>query len=276
MNVQYNKTYSHNLGREMEWKQYGQEGQGVLVFPSQDQRFYEWEDNGMIDVLAPMIEAGKFHLICCDGIDRETWSVVNEQVDAAYREGRNPESVSYSQLIEQHERWFRYIVDELIPAVNHGQKLLVTGCSMGGYHAANVFFRCPELFDTLISLSGLFHADYFFPGFADTGIAHHIPEQCIANDLDKASDLIYHNSPLHYLQDSLLSQKTIILCCGQGAYERVTLPSTQRLGQLLEQKGIHTWVDIWGNDVSHDFYWWRKQAAYFFDKLFNQQLRIAA
>ena len=276
MKVQYNKQYSQHLQREMEWKQYGDEGQGVLVFPSQDQRFYEWEDNGMIDVLSPMIEQGKFHLICCDSIDRETWSVVNERVDAAYREGRQPESVSYRQLIEQHERWFRYITEELIPTVNGGRRLLVTGCSMGGYHAANTFFRCPELFDGLISLSGLFHADYFFPGFDNTGIAHHIPDQCIANDLDEAAPLIRRNSPLHYLHNALLAQKTIILCCGQGNYERVTLPSTERLGDLLAQKGISAWVDVWGKDVSHDFYWWRKQAAYFFDKLFNQQAKAAA
>ena len=64
MNVQYNRHWSDNLGRYMEYKVYGTEGKGVLVFPSQDQRFYEWEDNGMIDVLAPMIEAGQIHIIC--------------------------------------------------------------------------------------------------------------------------------------------------------------------------------------------------------------------
>ena len=94
MQVQYYKQYSHNLEREMEWKQYGQEGQGVLVFPSQDQRFYEWEDQGMVAVLAPMIESGQLYLICCDSIDRETWSLT---------EGNQHER------IELHERWFNYI-----------------------------------------------------------------------------------------------------------------------------------------------------------------------
>ena len=68
MKIQYNKKYSENLGREMEWKQYGDKGQGVLVFPSQNQRFFEWEDNGMVDVLSPLIDAGKIHLICCDRV----------------------------------------------------------------------------------------------------------------------------------------------------------------------------------------------------------------
>lgn len=249
MNIHYNIAYSENLGRNMEWKQYGDEGQGVLVFPSQDQRFYEWEDNGMVSVLAPMIESGKIHLVCCDSIDTETWS--DYEGDHARR-------------IELHERWFRYITEELVPAVSNGKQLIVTGCSMGGYHAGNIFFRRPDLFCSLVSLSGLFHADYFFHDFTD--------------------DLVWKNSPLHYLaaqQDpSILLEKLrgkeIILCCGQGYYEDITCPSTERLGNLLMEKDVPVWVDIWGKDVSHDFCWWRKQAAYLFDILINKKLRIAA
>lgn len=249
MQVQYYKQYSHNLGREMEWKQYGQVGQGVLVFPSQDQRFYEWEDQGMVAVLAPMIESGQLHLICCDSIDRETWSLT---------EGNQHER------IELHERWFNYIIEELIPQVNHGQQLIVTGCSMGGYHAGTFFFRRPDLFCSLLSLSGLFHADYFFPDFCD--------------------GLIWRNSPLHFLTEqndpSLLlnayRDKQIILCCGQGNYEDITCPSTQRLGALLQAKNIPAWVDIWGYDVDHDFAWWRKQAQYFFGHIINNRKQQAA
>ncbi len=259
MEVKYYKTYSENLQREVEYKTYGQEGRGVLVFPSQDQRFYEWEDNGMIEVLSPMIEAGLFHLICCDSIDKETWSVVNDNPNA---------NVDYQPLIDLHESWFRYITEELIPAVGNGEKLIVTGCSMGGYHAGNVFFRRPDLFDTILSLSGLFHADYFFPGF----------------DESDATSLIFRNSPLHYLPTQndphLLNEqyrnKQIILCCGQGDYEEITCASTLRLGQLLAEKNIPAKVDIWGYDVNHSFDWWRKQALYFFSQIFNQQLRIAA
>ena len=69
MEARYYKHWSAALGREMEYKTFGNRGRGVLVFPSQDQRFWEWEDNGMVDGLAPMIESGLIHLICCDSID---------------------------------------------------------------------------------------------------------------------------------------------------------------------------------------------------------------
>lgn len=262
MEVHYYKTYSNNLHRDMEYKTYGNAGRGVLVFPSQDQRFYEWEDNGMISVLAPMIEAGEFHLICCDSIDKETWSIF-EHANVNDNDNKAARSERYQGLIELHERWFNYIVDELIPSVNNGEKLIVTGCSMGGYHAGNVFFRRPDLFDTLLSLSGLFHADYFFPEFNN--------------------ELIYNNSPLHFLNEKtdpsiLLNayrEKEIILCCGQGYYEDITCPSTQRLGTLLAEKNIPAWVDIWGNDVNHDFEWWRKQAVYFFNYLIKEKKQVA-
>ena len=200
----------------------------------------------MVDVLAPMIESGLIHLICCDSIDQETWSVVDANPHKQH---------DYQSLIQLHERWFEYITDELIPAVSDGQRLSVTGCSMGGYHAGNLFFRRPDLFDTMLSLSGLFHADYFFPGYQE--------------------ELIYRNSPLHYLRDqndpSLLldtfRDKQIILCSGQGEYEGVTKESTCRLSKLLNEKGIPHWTDIWGFDVSHSFEWWRKQAKYFFDHI---------
>lgn len=250
MKIEYHKTWSENLNREIEYKTYGDCGRGVLVFPSQDQRFYEWEDNGMIDVLAPMIEAGEFRLICCDSIDAETWSLSDGD---------------YNQRIELHERWFNYIVDELIPQVSRGEKLIVTGCSMGGYHAGNFLFRRPDLFSGIVSLSGLFHADYFFPNFSN--------------------DLIYRNSPLDYLANinnpSLIAEqykdKTLIFCCGQGDWcEEITSNSTARLRDTLRNIGVEGWFDFWGHDVTHDFHWWRIQAKYFFEKLAYGNIQKAA
>ena len=54
-----------------------------------------------------------------------------------------------------------------------------------------------------------------------------------------------------------------IMCCGQGAWEADLLASTRGLQAILESKGIHPIVDIWGQDVSHDWYWWEKQWVYF-------------
>ena len=125
MQEQYFKHYSQSLSRDMEYKIFGHTGHAMIAFPSQDGRFYDYADRGMIHELTPWIEAGKIRVICVDGIDWETWS--NTGGDNRWR-------------IEQQERYFHYITDELPPNIRHydGETFMVTGCSMGGYHAGNV------------------------------------------------------------------------------------------------------------------------------------------
>lgn len=243
MKTQYFKKYSTALDRDMEYKTYGDKGRGVLVFPSQDGRFYDYQDFDMVAVLSQHIDAGRIHLICVDSIDRETWSF---------------SAGDEHQRISLHEKWYHYIIDELVPQVSKpGETLIATGCSMGGLHAANFFFRRPDIFDTLLSLSGLYHAGFFFPNYHDP--------------------LVYDNSPLDFLSNmpadhpymELYRKRDIILCVGQGAWEDDLLDSTRRMDAVLQQKKIPAWVDYWGGDVSHDWQWWRKQVAYFMDKLLS-------
>ena len=52
MKVEYFKEYSNCLNREMEFKIYGHTGIPLLVFPAQDGRFYDFENFGMVSVIA--------------------------------------------------------------------------------------------------------------------------------------------------------------------------------------------------------------------------------
>lgn len=244
MFINYIKRYSQSLGRDMEYKTYGDTGHAVLVFPSQDGRFFDYENMGMVDAAASFIESGKIRLICVDSIDRDTWS----KLDGDPR-----------TRIEQHERWYHYIIDEVIPEVRRsGETFMVTGCSMGGFHAGNFFFRRPDLFDTLIALSGLYHASYFFGDYSD--------------------DLVYGNSPIDFLtwmpSDhyywNLYRTRRIICCVGQGRWEDDLLDSTRRLDTILAEKHIPHWFDYWGYDSDHDWPWWRKQISYFLGKVVNE------
>ena len=241
MKTNYVKHFSQSLGRDMEYKTYGENGHAVLVFPSQNGRFYDYENMGMVNAVAPFIEEEKIRLICVDSIDSETWSDIGG--DARWR-------------IELHERWYNYIINELIPEVRHANEtFIVTGCSMGGFHSGNFFFRRPDLFDTLIALSGLYHASYFFGNYSD--------------------ELVYLNSPIdnltwmpvdHYYWN-LYRSRRIICCVGQGNWEDDLLESTRRLDTILAQKNVPHWFDYWGYDSDHDWPWWQKQIAYFLCKV---------
>ncbi len=238
MVIQHYKNYSTSLGRDMEYMTYGDRGRGVIVFPSQNGRYSDYQGFGMVDVLSPFIERGQIRLICIDSIDGETWS--SDICDEHLR-------------IVLHEKWFHYIVDELIPAVRQfdGETFIATGCSMGGFHTANFFFRRPDIFDTMIALSGLYHADYFLKNYQDP--------------------LTYDNSPLDFLRNmpadhpymELYRSRRIIFCVGQGDWEEDLLDSTRRMNALLSEIKVPAWFDYWGYDVAHDWPWWRKQIVYF-------------
>ena len=221
MNINYVKKYSNALGRDMEYKTYGDKGHPVLVFPSQDGRFYDYQDFDMVGVLSSFIEQGKIRLVCADSIDRETWSDIQGD---------------HHRRIELHERWFHYIVDELIPDVRHysNEPFIVTGCSMGGFHAGNFFFRRPDLFDTLLALSGLYYAGYFFHNYHDP--------------------LVYDNSPQDFLRQmpadhlywDIYRHRRIILCRAIGKTNCSTAPVRWMLcsGRRTCLPGLTTGVTI--------------------------------
>lgn len=244
MHTQYFNFYSHALGHNMECKIYGHAGRPILFIPCQDGHYYDFENFKMADVFAPWIESGQVMVCSINTIDEETWS--NKNGDCRWR-------------IERHEQWIRYITDEVVPFLRHAANemngwngepgIMVFGASLGATHAANLYFRRPDLFDRLLALSGIYTSEYGFGDYMD--------------------DLVYQNSPVHYMANlpgdhpyvaQYNSQKSVI-CVGQGAWE---LPeSTRQLHYSLQSKGINTWVDYWGYDCRHDWDWWYKQVVYF-------------
>ena len=153
------------------------------------------------------------------------------------------------------------LFDEVAPFIdqhcgNMGEKFIVTGCSMGAYHAVNFFFRHPDVFDSLIALSGLYQLSMFIGDYMD--------------------EQVYFNSPLAYLPNledtwylDQYRQSQIIVCCGQGAWEDAMLADSLQLKSILEAKDIPAWIDIWGYDVNHDWPWWHKMMPYYLELGYN-------
>ena len=48
---------------------YGHYGRPVLVFPSEPGRAWDFENNGMVDAVADLIDAGRVKLYCVDSLD---------------------------------------------------------------------------------------------------------------------------------------------------------------------------------------------------------------
>jgi Uncharacterized protein conserved in bacteria len=243
MQTEYAAWHSPAVGQKMELKAYGWRGRPVLVFPTSGGRFHEYEDFGMIGALQPFLEEGRLCLFAVDSLDRQTW--LNGTASPAEKAAR-------------HESYERYILEEVLPFIHGrlqgGQKVLSTGCSLGAYHAANIFFRHPDRFDAVIGLSGLYSL-----GFS------------LGDDL---RDGTYFHSPLHYLpalEDPWFLERyresRIVLCAGQGAWEEESIRDTLALKGVLESKAVPAWVDLWGFDVDHDWPWWHRQMPYFLGSL---------
>lgn len=251
METQYFKDYSPALGRDMECKIYGHAGHPMLFIPCQDGHFYDFENFRMAEVLSPWIESGQLMVISIDTIDTETWS--NKGGDPGWRSYR-------------HDQWIHYITDEVVPFIQSVARerngwdsnpgVMVFGCSLGATHAANLYFRRPDLFDRVLALSGIYTADYGFDGYMD--------------------ELLYNNSPTHFLPNmpndhyyiNLYNSNKGVICVGRGAWE---IPdSTYNLNNILKSKGINLWVDFWGYDCCHDWDWWYKQVVYFMPYLLSE------
>lgn len=247
--MQYEEVswYSERVNRWMRIKIYGHYGVPVICYPCQGKQSDDFYNNGMIDNLADYIESGKIKLYCLDSNDDET--VDNKGWDRAH--------ASY-MLSQYHE----YVVNEVLPFVCDRQggycEPFLFGCSMGATHAANHFFRRPDLFSGFLGLSGNYDNKYFFPDYFDENA--------------------YNNSPVHYLDNmpndhpwiEIYNQKTMVIVIGKGAYEYLVDYSNYWLKEVTDRKGIHIWYNFWDESVTHDWPSWKYQARYFIDLLLEE------
>ena len=244
MEIRYYKHFSNSLQRDMEFKVYGHTGKPVLFVPCQAGRFWDFEAFHMIDTWAKWIEAGQVTVYSCDTIDGETWA--NKDGDCAWR-------------VQLHERWYHYIVDELVPYINalnyertgSHQLIMTFGCSMGATHAGNLFFRRPDLFGSVLALSGLYDAGSFFPDYMDETLYNNCP------------NLFLQNMPSDHYYMNMYNERKMVFCVGQGAWEDELKVSTGWLARVCHEKGIHAQVDFWGHDVNHDWDWWYRQCDHY-------------
>src|SRR3954462_11426276 len=218
---------------------YGHYGRPVVAFPSENGEVHDWEERGMVDALAALLDAGRLKLYCVPSFDRGSWT------------GR---ALPIEERARRHGHYEWWVLSRLVPFVqadSHTQELLATGTAFGPYHAANFCLKRADLFPVAICMSGVY--DVTVQGGGERGEA------------------VYFNNPMDYVAnlggdhlDWLRAHASLLLVCGQGQLEDTTgaLESTRRFGSLLAEKGIPHEADLWGWDVPHDWPSWRNQIAH--------------
>ncbi|GIF70580.1 esterase family protein [Asanoa siamensis] len=235
------ELFSPAIGTAGSVVRYGHFGRPVLVFPSEQGRASDFAGNGMVGAVADLVDAGRVKLFCVDSYDAASWAARDLPLEERAR---------------KHGAFESWIVDQVVPFIHQDQgeaaDIIVTGCSMGAFHALNFACKRADLFPLAMCFSGNYDPAAWH-GWGDRGEA------------------TYFNTPVDYLAnlhgdhlDWLRSRLSVLLVCGQGQWEDTTgaLASTRRVAGLLAEKGIKHELDLWGHDVPHDWPSWRAQWAH--------------
>ncbi len=221
---------------------YGDHGRPVLVFPSEGGRAEDFESNGMVGAVVDLVDAGRVRFYCVDSLDAYTWSDKSAAID---------------ERASRHGLYTDWLIGEVVPMIRAETggdvELMTLGCSLGAYHAVHLALQRADLFPLAIGLSGNYDVSSWH-AWGDRGDATYF-----ANPADYVRRL--HGEHLDWLRDRL----SLLLVCGQGQWETHptgSLPSTQTMARVLQEKGIRCELDLWGHDVSHDWPWWRRQLAH--------------
>ncbi|HLU08685.1 MAG TPA: alpha/beta hydrolase-fold protein, partial [Oceanobacillus sp.] len=207
----------------------GHAGARVLVFPTSQGKFYEWEDRGMIRALGDHIHNGWLQVYCVDSIDSESW----------YCGWAHPSGRAY-----RHMQYDAYLFNEVLPfseRKNSNPFLITVGASFGGYHAMNFGLRHPSHVNRILAMSGLFDIRRFTDGYYD--------------------DNVYYNNPIDFIANEhqperleLLRKLDIIIATGR---EDSLIESARALSAVLWAKGIGNALREW-DGWAHDWQYWEK------------------
>lgn len=240
MKRDYHRWHSPHLDREMEILVFGHAGAKVLVFPTRRARFHEYEDLRIVEALRPRIEAGQMQLWCVDSVDTESF----------YCAERPP-----TERVLRHEAYEKYLVQEVVPlmaASNDDPRTVSHGCSMGAYHAANLAFRHPHLFNKLAAFSGRYDPTVAVERFRDLLDGH-------------VDDTVVAHAPVRYLPSvdgprlDALKRMEIVLVVGR---EDPFVDSNRQLSEILRAKGVAHSLHEWEERAHRGRYWRRMAPEY--------------
>ncbi len=232
MHERYIRWYTPHLSRDFEMLVFGHGGGlPLILFPTSYGRFWQNKEFGLVESVRWFVETGRVTIYCPDAIDLESW--YNRSIHPADR-------------VKTHIGYENVIVHDVFDFARREcsrHHVAVGGASFGGYHAANIAFRRPDLVSHLFSLSGAFDMKGFLNGYYD--------------------DNVYFNNPPDYLNQCAdpwkYNHMGIVL--GTGEWD-ICRDENYQLSAILHSKGIRHFLDDrrW---CAHDWNWWREMLPYY-------------
>lgn len=237
----YTRWYSPNLGQETQMMTFGDKGIPLILFPTSMGGYNQNIDFGLVGAIYPFIATGRVKVYCVDGIDKQSFYAYD---------------IHPSHRIHNHLCYDKMILDEVLSAAREEtghDRVMVGGCSFGGYHAVNFAFRHPHRVREVISMGGAFDIKQFFHGFYNEDVYFNNPVDYMPNLSDP-----------HYLEP--LHRMGIILGTGD---QDICRQDNHRMAHILGSKGIPHWCDD-RPGTGHDWPWWRVMLYEYLDIIFRR------
>ncbi len=223
MERQYAREYSHALGRDMELLHFGSRGRPLLVFPTSQGRFYQWEDFGLVGVLAQLIDSGAIQLVCVDSVDGESW----------YAKDKHP-----AERVWRHIQYERYLLEEVLPRMPAAP--VACGASFGALHAVLMATRHPSHIGGFVAMSGAYDTSRWLDGYSDDNTYFTNLPSFLPGLTDEA-----YLGPLRAMHPK-------VIATGE---EDPNVKESAEVAEDFKGRGVDVWLDIWSG-WAHDWPFW--------------------
>ncbi|MGC1459357.1 MAG: hypothetical protein WA825_13870 [Steroidobacteraceae bacterium] len=215
---------------------WGHYGTPLLLFASAGGDSLEPERLGLIEALAPLIDAGRLKAYAVDGTAMRILVAGNASAGGRVQAQRAFDDWVASSLVPLMRRDCQS--DSLEP--------LACGCALGAASALKALLHSPQLFRGCIGLSGTYDLlPWIAPAAAPPEFS---PLQWLAQ-LPEGVSL------------SRLRQRSVTLACTEGAYDDAG--ATAGMAAVLRARGIPTHTEVWGPDQKFGFSSWRQMLPRF-------------
>lgn len=161
--------FSNILGHNIRVEKTGHWGYPILMFPTTMGSYLQNRDFGLNASVYHLVEQGKIKLYNVSTIDRD--SIYGRHLPAQAK-------------IHNYDLYTQFLISEFVPFLqkeNHTHRIATAGCSFGGYHAANLAFRIPDLVSHVFALSAAFTIRSFMEGSQDDRIYFNCPDEYLLN-----------------------------------------------------------------------------------------------
>jgi len=222
---------------------YGHYGFALLLLPTAAADYLEYERFQLIDAIRPFIDEGKVKVFSINSINSDSWL--------------HPDMLAHHRGI-RHNQFNQYVFDEVVPYIKTSTSpetdIIVAGASLGALHSANLYFKRPDLFVGVIAMSGDYDLTSYTRGFWNDDVYYNSPRHYMENFND------------HYYLELMRKSGHIHIVTGSGDYEDPQASRT--FSDLLHHKNVPHELDIWGQDMTHDWPTWRAMLPHYLGSRF--------